>query len=79
MKLAEFHEVIGRDARTLMRRAIASGNSLKPLDAIHLATAARLKVVEFHTYDQRLFKYTGIVGFSITEPAVVQPRLFEPQ
>ena len=77
VKLAEFHEMIAREARTLIRRALAHGMSLKPLDAIHLATAEHLRVAEFHTYDQRLFGYAGIVGFSIGEPAISQPKLFE--
>ena len=37
--LVEFHDAIGREAKLLTRSAITQGWSLKPLDAIHLATA----------------------------------------
>ena len=35
----EFIDIIGKLARDLMRRGIPLGWSLKPLDAVHLATA----------------------------------------
>ena len=55
----EYHDGIGRVARRLMRSAVKTGWSLRPLDAIHLATAQWLCSVEqgvdeFHTYDSRL-------------------------
>ena len=76
----EYHEGIGQVAKGLIRDAIARGWSLKPLDAIHLATAqwlgsVGLKVEEFHTYDDRLWKYGPIVGFGIREPYTQAPRL----
>ena len=63
-----------------MRDAITKGWSLKPLDAIHLATAQWLSSVgvtvdEVHTYDNSLVKYGPIVGFSIMEPYAPQPRM----
>ena len=69
----DFHIVIGRQARGLMRGAITNGWSLKPYDANHLATAQWLsqtgiRVDEFHTYDNRLIKYAHIVGFQIRNP-----------
>lgn len=78
--LVEYHGGIGRQARTLMRDAIARGWSLKPLDAVHLATAMWLaqvgfQVDEFHTYDGALEKYAVIVGFTICEPHTAQPRM----
>ncbi len=56
--LVEYHDGIGREARQLMRNAITQGWSLKPLDAIHLATAKwlsdmRVPVDEVHTYDRQ--------------------------
>ena len=54
--VVEFHPGIGRAARDLVRNAITQGRSLKPLDAVHLATAQWLhqtgrSIAEFHTYD----------------------------
>ena len=76
----EYHGVIGQVARDLMREAITRGWSLKPLDAIHLATAQWLssvgiEVSEFQTYDGRLSRYASIVDFSICEPYTPQPRM----
>ena len=76
----EYHDGIGQIARTLIRTAITMGWSLKPLDAIHLATAQwlserGLSIDEFHTYDHGLFKWAPIVGFNILEPYTPQPQL----
>ena len=78
--LVEFHSRIAQTARILMRYAITQGWSLKPYDAVHMATAQWLstvgiKVDEFHTYDKSLVKYGSIVGFKITEPYTPQPRM----
>ena len=78
--LVEYHDGIGRQARALMRDAVTHGWSLKPLDAVHLATAmwlaqAGFQVDEFHTYDGALEKYATIVGFTICEPRTAQPRM----
>ena len=78
--MVEYHRGIEREARRLMRDAITRGWSLKPLDAIHLATAQWLSntgitIDEFHTYDAPLFKYGPIVGFKIVEPNTTQPML----
>lgn len=77
----EYQEAIGMIAKDLIRDAITKGWSLKPLDAIHLATAQWLldvgiTVDEFHTYDDRLFKYKDIVDYPIHEPHTPQPRMF---
>ena len=67
-------------ARGMMREGLTRGWSLKPLDAIHLATAQWLIVAgyaieEFHTYDTSLFKYADVVGCDIVDPYVEQSRL----
>lgn len=56
-------------ARDLMREAIAASRgewSLKPLDAVHLATAQWTAnshpISEFHTYDTSLKKYANLLG-----------------
>lgn len=74
--LVEFHELIGRDARALIRNAIAAGRSLKPADAVHLATAVRIAAAEFHTYDNRLMSAAN--GLSLAMP-VVRPRTDQPR
>lgn len=78
--LVDFHIGIGMPARNLIRNAIPRGWSLKPYDAVHLATAQWLSetgitVGEFHTYDKALVKYGAIVGFKICEPYILQPGL----
>ena len=78
--LVEHHGKISQEARTLVRNAIIRGWSLKPFDAIHLATAqwlssVGLKVEEFHTYDTTLQRYASIAGFTIIEPQTLQPRM----
>jgi len=75
VKLVEFYALIGEGAKALMRAAITRGWSLKPMDAIHLSTARRLGVSEFHTYDQGLQKYRQDVGCPIREPFTTRPRL----
>ena len=76
----EILPAITLSARGMMRDGLARGWSLKPLDAIHLATAQWLIVAgyaieEFHTYDASLFKYADVAGCDIVEPYVEQPRL----
>ena len=77
----EYHDGIGIEARRLMREGLQHGWSLKPLDAIHLATAQWLSSVgievdEFHTYDSQLRRYAAIIGVKIIEPYTPQPNLF---
>ena len=75
IQLVEFYEVIAAKARELMRAAIPHGWSLKPNDAIHLATADHLKVSEMHSYDEKLYKYKELTDthFPICRPVATQP------
>lgn len=75
IKLADFHQLIARDARGLMRMAVSRGRSLKPNDAIHLATARRIDVAEFQTFDARLDQFRDDLGFPIVRPHTSQPML----
>ncbi len=80
VSMVEFHDGIGRQARSMIRNAIAQGWSLKPLDAVHLSTAMWLaqsgfQVDAFHTYDRSLHKFSAIVGLLICEPQISQPRM----
>lgn len=70
------YDLIGLEARALMRRGIAQGwGSLRAADAMHLATAQRMEVDEMHTYDGDLLKWDGNVAFPIREPYLVQMAL----
>jgi predicted nucleic acid-binding protein len=75
VKLVDVSPMIAYDARGLMRDAITRKWSLKPPDAIHFATARLLRVSEFLTYEDRLYKYEPLVGFPVREPYVTQPML----
>jgi len=69
IRLEELSHHIANDARIMMRQAVEKGWSLKPPDAIHLATAKRRAVHEFQTYDtDRLSKYDAVVGLKIVQP-----------
>jgi predicted nucleic acid-binding protein len=75
LTFVEYHEGIARIARDLMRNAMANGNKLTPLDAVHLASAKWLGAHELHTYDGRLNKFATMIERIICEPYVTQPRL----
>ncbi|MBI4289656.1 MAG: PIN domain-containing protein [Chloroflexi bacterium] len=77
VKLVELYDAITQEARGFIRLAITRGWRLKPMDAIHLATAKAHSCEEFHTYDARLLKYSNNVGFPIVPPHTIQPRLFD--
>ncbi|MDQ3410738.1 MAG: PIN domain-containing protein [Chloroflexota bacterium] len=64
----ECYAGIAFEARDLVRSARRAGTDLKPADAIQLATARRVSVTEFHTYDKALFQYSRLVGSPIIEP-----------
>jgi predicted nucleic acid-binding protein len=75
IRLVEFYPLLAHEARALIRLALPKGWSLKPADAIHLATARRVGATEFHTYDDGLPKFRELVGFPIGLPLAQQPEL----
>jgi len=76
VKTVEFYDLIGDGARGLIRQSITQGwGSLKPIDAIHLATAQQMDVAGFHTYCERLQRWSGTLGFPVIEPQVQQGML----
>ena len=75
VKLVEFHELLADDARRLIRFAITKGWSLRSADAVHLATAMRHRADSYHTYDEKLPKYSGEIGITIEEPTAPAPYL----
>jgi predicted nucleic acid-binding protein len=72
IETVEFYDLIGTKARALMRQGISQERKLKPMDAIHLATAQQMAVVEFHTYCKKLQKWDGAIGFPVNEPKTAQ-------
>jgi len=72
--LVEFYELLAIKARNLMRAAVEKGFSLKPGDALHLATADHLKVKEFQTYDD-LGRFSELTEshLAICKPIASQP------
>lgn len=75
IELVEFFESVALEARDLVRRGRVSDKSLKPADAVHLATAIHLDVGEMHTYDEKLQRWSSEAGFPIVEPVIRTPRL----
>jgi predicted nucleic acid-binding protein len=72
VKLVEMYEGIALEARGLMREAMLRGWRLQAADAVHLATAKRLNVAEFHTFDEGLDKFSELVGFPVIRPITLQ-------
>lgn len=76
VRLAEVSVLVVEGARDLMRTAIPAGTKVpKPMDAIHVATALRLKVNEFHTYDEPLLKIARRAGLTSAVPNTPSPPL----
>lgn len=76
MEMVDLHEYISRKARDLIRQCVAEGKPpIKPLDAIHVATAQWLGATELHTYDDRLLKCQRIGSLTICKPHALMPRL----
>jgi predicted nucleic acid-binding protein len=73
--LVDFHPLIAAGALRLIRGGIPHGWRLKPLDAIHLATAQRMAVDEIHTYSTDWDRYAPILGCKICRPFLEQPQL----
>jgi len=68
IKLVEINPFVILGAKDLIREAIAGGFPLKPADAIHLATATRMAVEEFHTYDGHMDKCAKLIAYKIHAP-----------
>jgi predicted nucleic acid-binding protein len=75
IRLVEFSEIIAQSARNLLRRSIEVGRKLKPMDAIHLATASNRRVSQFHTTDEPLKAWQDL-GFDVQDPFTPKPKLF---
>ena len=73
--LVEYHEFVARQARGLMREGITQGWSLRPADAIHLASAKVGEATKVHTYDEKLFKFGVLLDIPVEEPSGANLRL----
>ncbi|MGH2458772.1 MAG: type II toxin-antitoxin system VapC family toxin [Chloroflexota bacterium] len=73
--LVELHQSIALEARRLVRAAHDRAWQLKPMDAIHLATAVWIRASEFSTYDGGLKKYEDLIRMPIQEPFSPNRRL----
>ena len=56
--LVDVFRGIVEDAQELSRESMANKVSVKPADAIHLATARRLGCFAFHTFDDKFIKHS---------------------
>lgn len=76
IEVVDLNDEIAYIARSLLRNAMQRRwTSLKPNDAIHLATAEWVGSSEFNTYDKDLFRYDKHIGIEIRTPFTMQPRL----
>ena len=76
IKVVEFHDAISARARGLLRQALSRKQTLKPMDAIHIASALWVgensSVYEFQTYDKGLCRFGQTLGINICEPHPLQ-------
>jgi predicted nucleic acid-binding protein len=75
VSLVDFHALIAAGALRLIRDGVPKGWRLKPMDAIHLATAQRQEADEIHTYSTDWDKYAPILGCKICRPFLKEPHL----
>jgi predicted nucleic acid-binding protein len=69
---------VDRSVATKARQLMYEFPALKPMDAIHLATAIKGKVFEMQTYDGGLLNLSGKIGvppLSIRQPSLPNPPL----
>jgi predicted nucleic acid-binding protein len=80
VRLVDLHQMISEEAKSIIRKAMKDGWTLgetwsvKPSDAVHIATAKIVKAQYFFTYDGRLLKLKH-TGIEIREPFLMQGRL----
>ena len=75
--LVDVTPAVARRARELQRNGKFSGRSIRPMDALHLATAVTLSPapVEIHTYDTGWPRWADVLGLPIVEPRTDAPNL----
>lgn len=75
IKVVEFDDFVGRLTRRLRREDWKHGWKADFPDLIHLATAQHVKVDEVHTLDERLHRYSTVIGLPVGYPTPPQGRL----
>jgi predicted nucleic acid-binding protein len=65
IQLIEVNRYIAILARSYIRTAMIDRRSLKPPDAIHLASAVYAKVGQFQTYDGKLYPLKQVLSLEI--------------
>lgn len=74
--LVELFPDIAVRARSFVRTGMVERRTIKPFDALHLATAAHLGVEAFVTYNVGDFgRWAGEVGLRVEQPSVQQMTL----
>ena len=75
--LIENTKLVATDARKLVRKTMVDqGKTLKPPDAIHLASALRVGASVLHTYDDPLIGHSNMHGIKIVPPPKAAISLF---
>ncbi len=70
IKLVDVHQFITIKARDVLRKTLKNKEipTLKPADAIHIATALDIGAHELHSYDQKMKRSAEILDLSVCEP-----------
>ena len=76
VKVVEVFRPIVDEARRLVRASMQQSLRLKPMDALHLATAHRLNVDVVHTYDGPMQANAGLITIPVRPPVAVQGNIF---
>lgn len=72
VRMVDFFPALAYRARNVMREVIGGGGKLRPMDAIHLASAVHAQCSVLHTYDVGLIGLSGRFSIVIKEPETPQ-------
>lgn len=78
VKRIDIHPMVTREARTIVRTAMATaGRGIRAADAIHIASAKLLGVDEIQTYEELASRkrWAQLSGIAVEEPIAAQPML----
>lgn len=76
VQMVDFYRSIAYRAKGLVRRGMLESRKLKPMDAIHLATALQVGARELNTYDRDLLKWDPyVMELDIRHPVPASPQL----
>lgn len=77
IRVIDYSQLVARKAQKLLRHTLKSKLKLKPLDAIHIATAMQSHATELHTYDENLYPWSECSGVKIMKPKAFQQMLLK--